>query len=139
MHVFTDMVMLESVSQKNETGSNEYRLLMTSLTNPRMPMIRYDIGDSGRLLGGTCECGLPFPLMEMALCRQNDHIRTRSGKVIHPSYFNRLLYGKTQIRQYQWVQHSLSQVALNLVAPQALDADTVASLALSIHLDTIHS
>ncbi|MDP1862340.1 MAG: hypothetical protein Q8K52_00360 [Thiobacillus sp.] len=135
MHVFTDMVMLESVPQKNETGSNENRLLVTSLTNRLMPMIRYDIGDSGRLLGGACGCGLPFPLMEMGLCRQNDHIRTRSGKTVHPSYFNRLLYGKTQIRQYQRVQHSLNRISLNLVAPQALNADTLASLALSIHQD----
>ncbi len=130
MHVFTDMVMLESVAMQNEN-----RLLVTSLTNRLMPMIRYDIGDAGRLLDGTCECGLPFPLMEMALCRQNDLIRTRSGKTVHPSYFNRLLYGKTQIRQYQWVQHSLSQITLNLVAPQPLDADTLASLAISIHQD----
>ena len=130
MHVFTDMVMLESVAMQNEN-----RLLVTSLTNRLMPMIRYDIGDAGRLLDGECECGLPFPLMEMALCRQNDLIRTRSGKTVHPSYFNRLLYGKTQIRQYQWVQHSLSRISLNLVAPQPLDADTLASLAISIHQD----
>lgn len=90
---------------------------------------------AGRLLDGACACGLPFPLMEMDLCRQNDLIRTRSGKTVHPSYFNRLLYAKTQIRQYQWVQHSLSRISLNLVAPQPLDADTLAALALSIHQD----
>lgn len=130
MHVFTDMVMLESVPMENEN-----RLLVTSLTNRLMPMIRYDIGDAGCLLDGTCECGLPFPLMEMALCRKNDLIRTRSGKIVHPSYFNRLLYGQTQIKQYQWVQHSLSRISLNLVAPQPLGADTLASLAESIHQD----
>ncbi len=85
-------------------------MLVTPLTNRLMPMIRYDIGDASRLLDGACACGLPLPLMEMDLCRQNDLIRTRSGKTVHPSYFNRLLYGKTQIRQYQWVQHSLSRI-----------------------------
>ena len=85
-------------------------MLVTPLTNRLMPMIRYDIGDAGRLLDGACACGLPLPLMEMDLCRQNDLIRTHSGKTVHPSYFNRLLYGKTQIRQYQWVQHSLSRI-----------------------------
>ena len=88
MHVFTDMVYLESVKLDDED-----RLLVTSLTNRLMPMIRYDIGDSGRLLEGECGCGLPFPLMEMGMCRQNDLIRTRGGKTVHPSYFNRLLYG----------------------------------------------
>jgi phenylacetate-CoA ligase len=130
MHVFTDMVYLES-----ERLENEDRLLVTSLTNRLMPMIRYDIGDTGRLLDGACDCGLPFPLMQMDLCRQNDHIRTWSGKTVHPAYFNRLLYGQTQIRQYQWVQRGLDRIELNLVAPQPLDAETVASLEASVRRD----
>ena len=133
MHIFSDMVMLESLPQENETGEHENRLLVTSLTNRLMPMIRYDIGDSGRLLNGACECGLPFPLMEMDVCRQNDLIRTRSGKTVHPSYFNRLLYGQTQIRQYQWVQHGVDQISLNLVAPHKLSFEWENALRHSIH------
>jgi phenylacetate-CoA ligase len=129
LHVFTDMVFLES-----RKIDDEDRLLVTSLTNRLMPMIRYDIGDSGRLLDGECDCGLPFPLMEMDLCRQNDLIRTSSGKTVHPSYFNRLLYGQTQIRQYQWVQRDLDQLELNLVAPP-LGRETLASLEASIRRD----
>ncbi len=130
LHVFTDMVYLESVVLENEN-----RLLVTSLTNRLMPMIRYDIGDSGRLLEGECGCGLPFPLMEMDLCRQNDQIRTRSGKTLHPSYFNRLLYGQTQIRQYQWVQRDLDRITLNLVASPPLTPETLMSLEASLRRD----
>ena len=68
----------------------------------------------------------------MDLCRQNDLIRTQRVKTVHPSVFNRLLYGQTQIRQYQWVQLDLNRLALNLVASQPLDADTLASLQASI-------
>jgi len=130
LHVFTDMVFLES-----RKIDDENRLLVTSLTNRLMPMIRYDIGDSGRLLDGECDCGLPFPLMEMDLCRQNDLIRTRSGKTVHPSYFNRLLYGQTQIRQYQWVQRDLDRITLNLVADRMPDAETLASWEMRIRSD----
>lgn len=135
MHVFTDMVALESVAQTSETGKSENRLLVTSLTNRLMPMIRYDIGDSGRLLNGECGCGLPFPLMEMSLCRHNDHIRTPGGKTLHPAYFNRLLAGQTQIRQYQWVQHAPDRIALNLVASEPLSDAAVASLQAQLHCD----
>lgn len=130
LHVFTDMVVLESL--KTDDGN---RLLVTSLTNRLMPMIRYDIGDSGRLLEGECGCGLSFPLMEMDLCRQNDLIRTRSGKTLHPSYFNRLLYGQTQIRHYQWVQRDLDRIMLNLVASSPLDTETLMSLEASLRRD----
>ena len=123
MHVFADLVHLESVPLDGEE-----RLLATSLTNRLMPFIRYDLGDSGRLLEGECVCGSPFPLMEMGLCRQNDLIRTRAGKRVHPAWFNRQLYGLTQIRQYQWVQLAPGRMALNLVCPERLDARTVSGL-----------
>lgn len=129
-HVFTDMVFLESVRLDEED-----RLIVTSLTNRLMPFIRYDIGDSGRLKDGTCACGSPFPLMEMGTCRRNDLIRTRGGKSIHPSYFNRLLYGLTQISQYQYVQEDLDRITLNVVCPSPLSAETVASLKEGIRRD----
>lgn len=124
MHVFTDMVYLESRPMDGED-----RLLVTSLTNRLMPFIRYDIGDSGRLLDGECGCGSPFPLMAMGMCRRNDLIRARDGRRIHPSYFNRLLYGLTRIRQYQWVQRGPDRMDLNLVAPEPLPGAVVADLA----------
>jgi len=115
MHVFSDMVRLESTPDE--------RLLVTSLTNRLMPMIRYENGDSGRLLDGDCDCGWPFPLMAMGMCRQNDLIRTPGGKTVHPSAFNRLLYGAAQVRQYQWQQTAPDRMRLSVVASPRLDAD----------------
>jgi phenylacetate-CoA ligase len=70
--------------------------------------------------------------MEMGMCRRNDLIRTRSGKRVHPAWFNRQLYGLTQVRQYQWVQRGPDLMALNLVCSERLDARTVARLEASI-------
>jgi phenylacetate-CoA ligase len=123
MHVMADLVRLESVNLNGED-----RLLVTSLTNRLMPFIRYDLGDAGRLLEGNCPCGSPFPLMEMGMCRQNDVIRAPGGKRVHPAVFNRLLYGLTQIRQYQWRQLAPDRMALDLVCPVPLDARLVARL-----------
>ena len=127
MHIFTDMVSLESTADE--------RLLITSLTNRLMPMIRYEIGDAGRRLGGDCACGSPFPLMAMGMCRQNDLIRTPGGKAVHPSYFNKLLYGMTQIRQYQWQQTAPDRIVLSVVASPLLSEDVAGSLQESIRQD----
>lgn len=123
MHVMADLVLLESVPLEGEE-----RLIVTSLTNRLMPFIRYDLGDAGRLLDGACDCGSPFPLMEMGLCRQNDLIRAPGGKRVHPAWFNRQLYGLTQIRRYQWVQAAPERMVLNLVCPEKLDAAVEARL-----------
>jgi phenylacetate-CoA ligase len=117
VHVFTDMVCLET-----PPADGDNRLLVTSLTNRLMPMLRYDIGDSGRLLDGECACGWPYPLMEMGICRQNDLIRSPGGRTVHPSAFNRLLYGLGQLRQYQWVQEASDRLRLDVVADAPLPA-----------------
>ena len=123
MHVMADLVLLESLPAEGEN-----RLIVTSLTNRLMPFIRYDLGDAGRLLEGECDCGSPFPLMEMGMCRRNDLIRTPSGKRVHPAWFNRQLYGLTQVRQYQWVQTAPGHMVLNLVSPEKLDGGIVARM-----------
>ncbi len=114
-HVFTDMVYLESVSEAGED-----RLLVTSLTNRVMPFIRYDIGDSGRLKDGECACGSPFPMMEMGVCRSNDLIRTRNGKVVYPSYFIHLLDDFAGIQQYRFVQTALDRMRLDIVSSKPI-------------------
>jgi phenylacetate-CoA ligase len=112
MHIWSDMVWLESL---------EGRLLVTSLTNRLMPMIRYENGDCGELRSDECDCGLPFPLMKMGVCRQNDLILAPDGRRLHPSFFNRLLYGQTQVQEYQFVQEVPGKVMLRLTgcAPSA--------------------
>jgi phenylacetate-CoA ligase len=136
MHVFADLVLLESVRHEDLDQREEQaedRLLVTSLTNRLMPFIRYDLGDSGRLIEGECACGSPFPIMEMGVCRHNDLIKTPGGKQIHPGVFNHLLDGLTQIRQFQWVQRELNRLELNLVCAEILNAETLARIEAELH------
>jgi phenylacetate-CoA ligase len=114
MHVFTDMVWLEAI---------DGQLLVTSLTNRLMPLIRYANGDAGELLEGECSCGIGFPLMRMGVCRQNDFILAPDGKRLHPSFFNRLLYGQTQVAAYQFEQTMPGRVTLRLAGAPLSDAD----------------
>lgn len=133
MHVFTDTVWLESL---------EGRLLVTSLTNRLMPMIRYENGDSGELLDGDCNCGSPFPLMAMGMCRQNDLVLTPDGRRLHPSFFNRLLYGQAQVREYQFEQAMSGRVTLRLTgtlpnADVVIISKAVAAEGLMLEIETV--
>lgn len=118
MHIWSDMVWLESL---------EGRLLVTSLTNRLMPMIRYENGDCGELRADECDCGLPFPLMKMGVCRQNDLILAPDGRRLHPSFFNRLLYGQLQVQEYQFIQEAPGKVMLRLTGA-ALSAEATARM-----------
>ncbi len=122
-HIFTDLVALESIE---EDGVDQ--LLVTSLTNTLMPLIRYRIGDQGRLLEERCGCGSPFPLMEMSVCRSNDLLQATDGRRIHPSWFIHLLDSMEGIRQYQFRQHTLERITLSIVSEQTITTTAQASL-----------
>ena len=112
-HVFSDLVKLES-----RPVDGEHRLLVTSLTNRVMPMIRYELGDLGRLQDGQCSCGSPFPLLALDVCRKNDLIITPGGRKIYPSYFVHLMDGHSGIGQFQFVQTGPDSIVLSLCAGQ---------------------
>lgn len=110
MHIHTGMAYVETVGDDdNSDGKN---LIVTSLANWSMPLIRYEVGDLGLLKDGSCSCGLPFPLLKMGLCRTNDLVRTTSGKTIYPSYFVHLLDEFTEIPEYQFRQEQPGKVVL---------------------------
>jgi phenylacetate-CoA ligase len=110
-HVFSDLVKLESIPVDGEP-----RLLVSSLTNRTMPMIRYQLGDLGRLQQGYCSCGSPFPLLALDVCRSNDLIVTPAGRKIYPSYFVHLLDGYSGIDQFQFEQTGVDRIVLRLCA-----------------------
>lgn len=130
LHIFSDLVKLESVPVDGED-----RLLVTSLTNRLMPMIRYELGDLGRLREGQCRCGSAFPLLELEVCRSNDLIVTPAGRKIYPSYFVHLLDGESDIRHFQFRQHAPDHVVLQLVAPQAVVDRAEQRLSAKLHHD----
>ena len=92
-------------------------LLVTYFRNRAMPLIRYDTGDLGLLApGGACGCGRHTMRLARVVGRQSDTLRTRAGRLIHGEYFTHLLYGQEAVREFQFVQDSLDDYRLVLVA-----------------------
>ncbi len=129
-HVFSDLVKVESLPV-----DGEHRLLVTSLTNRVMPMIRYELGDLGRLQDGQCRCGSPFPLMALDVCRKNDLVVTPGGRKIYPSYFVHLLDGHRGIEQFQFAQTAPDTIVLKLRARQGVGAAVEQALHSRIQAD----
>jgi phenylacetate-CoA ligase len=59
-------------------------LVFTGLLNPLMPLIRYRIGDMGRLLPGACSCRRGLPLFEITEGRRDDVLVFPDGRRIGP-------------------------------------------------------
>ncbi len=116
MHILTDFVHVEFI--KDETSKLENppcKIIVTSFVNFGTPFIRYEIGDYGSPKEGYCSCGRSFPMMELKIGRMNEHILTRDGRLIYPSYFIHLLDGINGIWSFQFRQVNFDKIDLYVV------------------------
>jgi phenylacetate-CoA ligase len=58
-------------------------IVVTALHNPAMPLIRYRLGDRGRISAERCRCGLPHPVLMDVQARAADTIRAADGSMLH--------------------------------------------------------
>jgi phenylacetate-CoA ligase len=97
----------------------EGNILVTSLTNFAMPLLRYEIGDRGILfseksLNGT-RVGQAF---QKVSGRITDNFKTKSGKVIPGEYFIHLIgvvLNDGTIKKFQLIQKQYDLIIVNIV------------------------
>lgn len=129
LHVNADTIHLEIVradgtpANPGESGM----IVITDLWNRAMPIIRYQLGDMGRLTDRICPCGRGLPLLEEIQGRIADYVVTRSGKFISgislTDHFNTKVPGVVQM---QIVQEEIDRFVLRIVkthefGPQSLE------------------
>jgi phenylacetate-CoA ligase len=100
---------LEVVDEKGNSlpPQSHGEILITSLSNYVMPLIRYRIGDIGAL----DLMDEQFPQILLTLSgRINQHFKMRDGSLVNPGFFEFLLYFKPWIRKFQVVQKDYSSL-----------------------------
>ena len=96
-------------------GTGNTELLLTSLNAWTFPLIRYRVGDLARAeQPGQAIDNNPFPLIHDLKGRTRDLVRLPSGKIIHGSAFNVILYGFTQIIRYSILQNHDYSVSIQI-------------------------
>lgn len=105
----------------NEYGNpvppgTEGDILVTSLTNFAMPLIRYKIGDRGVMSSDSMTpSGLRGQILMKVSGRNVDMFKCRDGTLIDGEYFTHLLYFRNWVRKFQFIQKDFDLVAVNLV------------------------
>jgi phenylacetate-CoA ligase len=91
----------------------EGEILVTSLTNFAMPLVRYRIGDRGVLAPGEVRGG---QVLARVLGRNVDAFRRRDGTLVDGEFFTHLLYFRDWVEKFQFIQTDYEQVVLRLVS-----------------------
>jgi phenylacetate-CoA ligase len=97
-------------------------VLITTLENYLMPLVRYDLGDYAVAAEGTCRCGRTLPLLGRIVGRKRGLFRTADGRIYLPALLIRPLRITPGIKQFQLIQAAPEAFRIRYVADAALDS-----------------
>jgi phenylacetate-CoA ligase len=80
-HVHVEIFRGDVPAEPGEHGE----IVVTSLRNTAMPLVRYRVGDRGRLSPDPCECGLPLPVLADVQARPQESIPAADGSPCNES------------------------------------------------------
>lgn len=111
----------------------EGRIIITNLHNYSMPMIRYDIGDTGTISVDHCGCGSSLPVLERLTGRMTDHFHLRDGTLIHGEFFTHLFYFRDWVEQFQIDQIDYDYLRISIVPNVKIDEREMTDITETIH------
>jgi phenylacetate-CoA ligase len=137
-HVNAEHVILEIVDEYGRPASPGMmgRVLLTTLQNHLMPLIRYEIGDYAIAAEGSCQCGRTLPLIGRVLGRTLNLFVDGSGKRFVPWPLFRPLRNREWITQFQVIQCSLGRFAVRFVSDRGLSSEDEAEIGKHFELIT---
>ncbi len=118
MHLMSECAIVEEHA-KDELSDGNSELIVTDLNNYALPVIRYKLGDRGKLSTGICKCGRGLPLIDNIQGRSSDIVYKADSTPVHSSIFSYILKEVTRIgggvRQYKVYQDEIGQLRIEIV------------------------
>ena len=103
------------------------RVVITTLHNFAMPLLRYEIGDYAEA-GERCPCGRGLPVVRRIFGRSRNIMTLPDGRRRWPTYPSEKWSGIAPIRQLQMIQKTPTRIEVRVVMERALSPDETAKL-----------
>jgi phenylacetate-CoA ligase len=129
-HVNAEHVLLEIVGERGapaEPGEMG-RVLVTTLENRLMPLVRYEIGDYATVETAPCPCGRTLPRIGRVVGRGINLFRMPDGRLRSPWKLVGPLKFMPGLRQFQIVQRTVERYVVRYAADAPLSADAVTAI-----------
>ncbi len=133
IHLPEDLVIYEPVNNDNHlVDENTYssKLLITTLFNRALPLIRYEVSDIVKVSTTPCDCGSPFSRMTSIIGRREEFLKFQGKNglevSIHAGQLRSPLIRMPGLLQFQFGR-SESGVQVNISARNPAQADKIAT------------
>jgi phenylacetate-CoA ligase len=125
-HVMSEAHYVEIINDNNETclPGEIGRVVITSLHNFAMPLIRYEIGDQAEV-GHPCKCGRGLPTIKRIIGRLQYYLTLKNGTKRHFDINHYAISSIRSIVEFQLVQISFEKLQLRLVIAKSLNHDQI--------------
>ncbi|MGR3319884.1 MAG: phenylacetate--CoA ligase family protein [Candidatus Anammoxibacter sp.] len=114
-HINSDWLLVEFIKNGSATMDANASIVVTSLYNYGMPLIRYEVGDRGQFLDKECPCGRGLPLMSPSQGRSVDYFILPDNSTISPYAMTCAIENIEGMKQYQIKQEKKDLVTVNIV------------------------
>ncbi|MAD74798.1 MAG: capsule biosynthesis protein CapK [Rheinheimera sp.] len=122
LHISAEDIIVEIIDNNGKvlpTGESG-EIVITHLQTQAFPFVRYRTGDMGQLSDTPCSCGRGLPILAHVSGRTTDFILTTAGDKLHALSLIYVLRDLKEIRQFKIIQHSLTEVEVQLVCVSPL-------------------
>jgi phenylacetate-CoA ligase len=109
LHEWPDAGLIERPIDDGES----IKFVCTGLINDAMPLIRYEVGDTGRFSQNTCSCGRTLPVVSEIEGRNDDLLVTIDGRRI--GRLDPVFKSDLPIHEAQIIQKAFKQLVVKLV------------------------
>ncbi len=116
-HIGAEMVLIEIVDADGSpvSAGTPGRVIATSFYSLAMPFIRYEVGDWATRSPEPCGCGRTLPVLEQILGRTRNIFRFADGSSVWPVLYSSEMNRLVPNRQFQIVQHTLTDIEFRFV------------------------
>lgn len=117
LHLNADVVLVEILDEEGRRceAGEEGEIVVTSLVNAAMPLIRFRTGDRGLLLAGSCSCGLQLGRLGVVTGRSVDRLQLAGGARLSPYALTMAIEEVPGIRRYQVSQTGQTALLVKVI------------------------
>ena len=129
-HINAEHVLLEVVDEAGSAcaAGQMGRVLVTTLQNYLMPLVRYEIGDYAVAAQGACACGRTLPLLGQVVGRKVNLFRRPDGSLMSGWSAVGTLRNLRNLKTFQLVQKSNLRFCVRYVADRPLTREDEAAV-----------
>jgi len=118
LNIFNHYIEIIDKEGKNCGSGKMGEVVVTTLKNYTMPLIRFKIGDMAVFSNKKCSCGRGLPMIDKIVGRVTDVFRTREGRIVPGEYFIHFIgvvLNRGIIKKFQVIQEKEDYIIVKLV------------------------